>query len=98
MSWKAILYSVMVKYQIVYVCYCLTFDIFFVLKHNNVKSNIHHKIKQLLKPFYFLTTVDFLFLVITASKAYINATFFCHLGKEDIKLTKCLHICDGSYC
>ena len=70
----------------------------FVLKHNNVKSNIRHKIKQLLKPFYFLKNVDFLFLVITASKQYINVAFFCHLGKEDMKLTKCLYICDGSYC
>ena len=70
----------------------LLFDILFVLKHNNIKNNIRHKIKQLLKPFYFLKNVDFLFLVITASKEYINAAFFCHLDIED------LHICDGSYC
>ena len=81
-----------------YVRYCLTFDILFVLKHNNVKSNIRHKIKQHLKPFYFLKYVDFLYLDITASKEYVNAAFLCHLGKEDVKLTKCLHICDGGYC
>ena len=39
----------------------------------------------------------FLFLVITASKEYINAAFFCRLGKEDKKHTKCLHICDGRH-
>ena len=49
-----ILYSVMVKYQIVLCTLLLTFDILFVLKHNIDKSNIRHKIKQLLKPFYFL--------------------------------------------
>ena len=63
----------------------LTFDILFVLKHNIDKSNIRHKIKQLLKPFFFSEKCDFLFLGISASKEYINAGTFCHLGKEDIK-------------
>ena len=53
------------------------FDILFVLEHNIDKSNIRHKIKQLLKPLYFLKNV-FLFLVITASKEYINAAFFSY--------------------